>query len=338
MTLTELFESAVTQKASDIHLALGEPPFFRVAGLLLRQEFPVLDRANFEKLFDGILTVESWARLNAGIPVERPVVQGDLNFALIAFRAGEGLCATFRILPTEVPDIERIGEGAAELMQQFADTPRGLVLIAGPTASGKNTTASSIVDLINRTKAARIFVVEKGPNYRQRSKLGLITQIQVGLDFDSYERALEAVHNADLDVVTVDDIPTAEALRQIVILAETGHLVIANMHADSVTDVLRRLFHAAGSDAVALHRSLAQVLSYITVQRLFPRIDRTGRVPAYEWLAATAEVKQAILHGDLGRVVDLQASEAESQTLKAALDHLVAAGKITEEQAAPHRV
>ena len=339
MNLTELFESAVSQKASDIHLAVGEPPFFRIGGKLVRQELPVLDSPSLEKMLQGVLTPEAWARLNSGIPVERQFLQGDLSFSSVIFRSGgEGLCATFRIIQADVPSLEKIGEGAMELVQQIIDSRRGLVLIAGPTASGKNTTASAIAEAINQTKADRIFIVGKGPNYRHRSKQGMVTQLQVGLDFETYERALEALLAADLDVVTVDDIPTAEALRQIIILAETGHLVIANMHADSVTDVLRRLFHAAGGDALALHRSLAQNLIYITVQRLFQRANGTGRVPAYEWLAATPEVRQAILHGDLGRVVDLQASEPESQTLKKALDELVAAGKITEEQAAPHRV
>jgi twitching motility protein PilT len=257
---------------------------------------------------------------------------------MIAFRAAEsGFVATFRILIAEVPGLDKIGEGAMPLMEKIIDAHCGLVLIAGPMGSGKVTTASSIIETINATKVARIFAVSGSPFFTFRSKLSMVTQLYVGQDFESYESALEALGHADPDIIAVDDIPNGEALRQTVMLADKGHLVIANLHADSVTDVLRRLFDAARADAFALRRALSQSLYVITVQRLFARASGTGRVPAYEWCFATPAVKNAILHGDLDRVAHLQSSEPESRSLEATLSELVAEGKITEEAAGSYR-
>jgi twitching motility protein PilT len=336
MNLSKLFDEAVALKASDIHLATGEAPCLRIDGKLTRMDVPVLDNESFVALMETALTPRLWARVRAGTPVERTINQGDRNFSLIIFRASDsGYVGTFRILAAAVPDLETIGEGAEPIIEQILNARRGLVIIAGPTGSGKVTTASSIVDTINATKPARIFVVEGSTNFTFRSKMGLVTQLHVGQDFHTYERALEAAQHADPDVISVDDIPNAEALHQIVILAETGHLVIVNLHADSVPDVLRKLFEAASSEAFVLRRALSQNLVAITTQRLFGRANGAGRVPAYEWLFATPAVKNAILHGDLDRVTHLQSVEPECRTLEAALAELVAAGKITEEDASP---
>lgn len=338
MNLTTLFEEAVERKASDIHLATGDVPCLRISGKLTRMDLPALNPEEFVALMDPALTAEHWARISSGIPVERTINQGDRNFCLIAFRAADsGFAATFRILGAEVPSFEKISEGAEELMERIVNTPRGLVLIAGPTGSGKVTTADSIVERINLTKPNRIFVVETSPAYTFRSKMSMVTQLHVGADFESYERALEAAHHADPDVIVVDDIPNGEALRQIVILAETGHLVLANMHADSVIEVLRRVFEAANTEAIALRRALAQNLVAITTQRLFARANGEGRVPAYDWLWATSAVKSAILHGDMDRVMQLQSTEPECQTLETTLNSLVATGKITEQDTSAYR-
>ncbi len=338
MMITELFEEAVARKASDIHLATGEAPCLRISGDLIRLEKPALDRESMMDLLSPVVPQDSWARIHSGLSVDRSVHHGDLNFSLIVFRsADDGLAATFRIIPAEIPGLDIIGEGAPELMDIILKARRGLVLIAGPVMSGKGTSAASLLDAINATVAARIFVIDTSPSYGYKSKLGMVTQLRVGFDFDNYERALETAHLADPDVIYVNDIPTAEALRQTMILAETGHLVIANLHADSVTDVFKRLFHAAGGDAAALHEALAQSLIVVSVQRLFRRLDGTSRVPAYEWLSNTSAVKQALLAGDLGRIAELQRIEPESRSLDAALDQLVQSGNISDDMALPHR-
>ncbi len=336
MNLTTLFDEAVARKASDIHLSTGEVPCLRIAGDLVRLDCPALNHESFAALMEPTLTTDAWARIRAGQPVERTINLGDRNFSLIAFRIFDnGFAATFRIISAEVPNLDQIGEGAMELMETIAGSPRGLVLIAGPTGSGKVTTAGAIVQRINMTRSARVFVIANGPAFTFRSDKAMVTQISIGQDFQTYEAALEATHHADPDVIAVDDIPNSEALRQIVILAETGHLVLANIHADSVSDVLRKVFDAARTEAIPLRRALAQNLIAVTVQRLFTRANGPGRVPAYEWIVANNSVKSAILHGDLDRLNHLQSTDSQCRSLQATLEVLIEEGKVTLEDAAP---
>jgi len=339
MNLITLFEEAVSRKASDIHLATGEIPCLRIAGDLTRLDGKPLGAAEFQSLMEAALSAELGARLRSGISVERTISHGDHNFSLTAFRASDdGFVATFRILQSEVPALDQIGEGGEQLVEKLLQVKRGLVLITGPTGSGKTTALCSILEKLNETRPARIFMVERGgPYFSFRSKQGLVTQLHVGQDFETYEHALEVVHHVDPDVVATDDIPTAEALRQVMVLAETGHLVLANLHAESVTDALRKLFDAASGEAIALRRSLSQHLVAISVQRLLHRADRPGRVAAYEWISATPAITNAILHGDMDRVAHLQGSDPECRTLQTALADLVARGLITKESASEVR-
>jgi len=338
MTLTNLFEEAIQRNASDIHLASGESPRFRVAGELVSIDAPALEREGLASLLQSFMTVDAKVRLDAGMPVERTLVHEDFVFVGILFRSGDdGLAATFRILSNAIPTIDQIGEGADGLLREIADSVRGLVLVTGPTGSGKWTTACAVVDDINARRAARIFVIEGHPNYRFQSKRGLVSQIHIGQDVDSTTRALDIAHQADLDVILLEDLPTLESLRQALIVAETGHLVIANLHAESVTDALQRLFDSAGPEVEALRRALAQTLLAVTSQRLFPRADRPGRVPAYEWLRSTPAVRRAILGGDLAAIRELQSSEPNGRTANQAVDALLQGGLITEDLAEVNR-
>ena len=208
-----------------------------------------------------------------------------------------------------------------------------IVALTGPSGSGKWTTACSIVETINLEKLARIFVVGNHPSYRFESKKGMVTEIHVGQDCDSYDRALEIAHQADLDVVALDDIPTLETLRAALTLAATGHLVIANLHAVSPVEAVERLLESAGTEADALRRALSENLVAVTAQRLLPGVEG-GRAPAYEWIVNTPTIRQALQDGNLA---EAHAADPECRTLSAALDILVASGRITEETAAPHR-
>lgn len=322
MKLETLFELAASRKASDIHLATGEIPRLRIDRALVPLEEPV----DLAEALEPLLTPEANARLGARLPVERTVEHGDLAFVAIVFRVGDGgLAATFRILPKSIPSLDAIGEDALPLFRRLMAAPKGLVLIVGPTGSGKWTTACSFVDAINAERAVRIFVVETHPNLRFESKRSLVTQLHVGHDCESYVRALEIADQADIDVVALDDVPTLETLRQALVLAETGHLVVANFHATTPVEALERLIASAGPDEAALRQALADNLLAVTAQRLLPGIDGRGRVPLYEWIANSPRMKEALLDGDL---VEAQREDPESLTLDAARATLVAAGKI----------
>ena len=322
MTLETLFDEAARRRASDIHLVSGEAPRLRIDGELV----PLEGVADLPRLLEPLLTPEALARLGAGMPVERTLEHGDLAFVTIVFRVGErGLGVTFRMLSKGIPPLDTIGEDALPLFRRLMDAPRGLILIVGRTGSGKWTTACALVDAINAERAARIFVVEGHPALRFESRKGLVTQFHVGQDCDSYARALEIAYQADLDVVALDDIPTYETLRQALILADNGHLVVANMNAETAVQAVERLLESAGDETPALRRALAESLLAVTGQRLLPGLEGRGRVPLYEWIVNTPTIKAALLDGDL---TTAQAEDPECRTQAAALEALVAAGKV----------
>ncbi len=332
MNLEHLFDLAVEQKASDLHLMDGEIPRLRIAGSLLPIE---AERANVDQLLGPHLSADIMARIKAGKPHPKTLVRGDLAFHGICYRAGDGgISATFRIIAKAVPSLDRVGEGAQELFEKVVNLPRGLVLVVGPTGSGKTTTIFSLVERMNERLAARIFVISE-PAFIFESKKSLVTHLYVGQDCENYERGLDMVMKADLDVVALDDIPNLETLRQIMNLVSTGHVVIANLHATSAAEGIDRLIESAGFEGQALRRALAENLFVATAQRLLPGIEK-GRAPAYEWIYNSDTVRAAILGG--GDLVAAQLADPESRTLTQALDALVAGGRVTEESTAVHRL
>jgi twitching motility protein PilT len=334
MTLTSLFEEATERKASDIHLSTGEVPAVRISGDLVRLDRPPLSGDSMMKLMDEFFPPDVKARLDVGLSAERTLVHGELSFTGVAFRYDStGIAATFRIIKAGVPDLDQIAEGAIPFFEQLADNRHGLILITGPAGSGKWTTACSLVNRINATRPDRIFIVEAHPNYRFESQMGLVTRIHVGQDLDSYVTAFEVTHQADLDVIAVDDVPTSEILRALMILSETGHLVVANLHAESALDAIQRLLDGAAPTTDALRRSLARNLIAVTGQRLFRRQTEPGRVPAYEWITMSPTVREALIAGDIARVGQLQATETQCRSMGAALDALVQNGGILAEAA-----
>ncbi len=326
MNLTELFELATRRKASDLHFASGEPPRLRIDGELV----PLEETADMTALLDPFLTPDGNARLAAGLPVERTLVHGEFAFVGIAFRTSDaGIAATFRILPKAIPPFERIMEGAEPFFRGIADARRGLVLIVGPVGSGKWTTAGALVDTINAERSVRIFVATTHPGFLFESKRGMVTQVRVGQG-ESLAATLRLFQEADPDIVAMDDLPTHEDLRQALALADTGHLVIANLHADSPAQAILRLVESAGEEAPALRRALAENLLAVTAQRLLPRVGG-GRIPVYEWIANGPAVKEALLSG--GDLEGIQASDPGSRTLAPTVRDLYMSGRISLEDA-----
>src|SRR6185312_7937928 len=196
------------------------------------------------------------AKLESGHGAQRTWLHRDWSFHASIFRCGDAeIGASIRIVRKGVPALDKIAVGAEELFESFARQVRGLILISGETGSGKWTAACALADRINQSRADRIFIVESRTGYVFENVKSMVSQLRVGQDVDSYPRALEIALDSDLDVLAVDDIPTLETLRMALILAESGHLVIANTHADSAIDALQRLEESAGSQASALRRS-----------------------------------------------------------------------------------
>lgn len=329
MLLIDLFDEAIEHKASDIHLASGDSPRLRVDHGLVTMDKAVLDREGLERLLEPMLTPEARLRLEAGSAVEQTIVHREFGFVGIAFRFQDnGLAATFRVISNGIPTLDAVAGDALELFQQIANSPRGLVLIVGPTGSGKWTTACAIVEHINASRADRIFVVVDHPSYMLSSKKSMLTELHVGVDCESYERGMQIAHQSDLDVIALNDLPTLEAVRQAVIVAETGHLVIVNLHAEGCVDALARILSTAGPEDEALRRALAKNLIAVTSQKLLLKKDGSGRVPAYEYLRNTPEVADALVDGNLEELQRIIDSNSACRSMSVAVERLVADGKV----------
>ncbi|MDR3688788.1 MAG: ATPase, T2SS/T4P/T4SS family [Fimbriimonas sp.] len=338
MKLTEFFEIAIRQHASDIHLSTGEIPRIRIDGVLTALDLPRLEGTAMNELLTSYLSPESVIRVASGKAVERSVVHDGMTFTGIAFRGGDDrLAVTFRVLAKAVPELKYISEGADSFWREIMKLPNGLVIVAGPVNSGKWTTVCSLIEEINATIAARLFVIEAHPNYRFESKQGLVTQFHVGEDCESYGAAMEIAHQADLDVLAIDDVSSTEALRQALVLAETGHLVLANLHATSIPEAIDRLANSLDLDPMTARMRLARNLKAVSVQRLIPRNDRPGRIAVYEWIRVTPPVKQAIIAEDSAGLNRLQASDPECRSLEQALDDLVQSDTISRDAAMSHQ-
>lgn len=327
MNLSDLFNLALDRKASEIHLAAGGAPRLRLAGDLVALDEPTEEGALMAEAFGP----EDRSRLAAGLPTERTIIHGDMLFVGIAFRtAGDRVAATFRLLPKSVPSFERIMEGAEPFFQSLAERRRGLILVAGPVGSGKTTTALALTDRINAERAARILVVSDGASHVFENRKGLVSHIRIGQECESYERAFRIALGAGVDILTTDDLPTYEALRQALLLVDAGALVIANLHAPSPVEAIERLVASAGEEAPALRRSLAENLVAVTAQRLLPRVGG-GWIPVYEWIQNGPRMREALLAGeDLAKV---QAEDPGSRTLGPTVRDLYMSGRISLEEA-----
>jgi len=346
MDLDTLLAEATALKASDIHLAYGQPPVYRVGGELRRREgTPALDTEAMDALILPALPEPQRLTLQEGIAasVEATLAREEtsLSYQLMAFRAQGRITATIRLLSQQIPTLEKIGGDARDVLERVAKEPRGLILFTGPTGSGKQTTASVVIETINLERCERIFVIEESPYFTFESKQSVVTTLYIGQDFDSYERAAQTIlRGADPDVVLFNDLPTLESVRQALLLAETGHLVFASLQGESAVGVVTELIQAFPEPRDPVRSLLSRTLVAVFNQRLMARADRRGRVAAYEILLGTPTVREALRNGAAAETFQAAIADgrdAGMQTLQGAIDALLAAGTISEETAAQHR-
>ena len=350
LTLESLLAAAARAKASDVHLVAGLPPVFRVNGQLLQYQSdkPPLDEATVEALVLPALSETARATLTSyDSPTAEAVVtlpqHENLDFSLLVFRAKGGLAATIRIVSQHIPTLDEIGGDKAALLRDLSHTKRGLILFTGPTGSGKMTTAASFLDHINTHRSERIYVLEEIAGYSFRAKHSLISTLTIGQEYDSYERAAQTLmRGADPDIVLFSDLPTLDAVRQALILADTGHLVIAVLHGESAAQTVVDLMESfEKAQPGPLRAQFARSLVAVWNQRLLVRASGQGRTPVYEILTVTPAIQRHIVNG--ASAADLQtamesAPESDQQwPLSAALDALVASGDVSESVADQYR-
>ena len=293
MDIEELLRKTVTSKASDLHLTVGAPPTIRLHGEMQPLPYPELTRDTLRTMLIGILNGDQQNRFEAAHDLDFSIEIPNLaRFRCNFFvgRRGEG--AVFRVIPTEIKSFEALG--LPPVLAELAREERGLVLVTGPTGSGKSTTLAAMVDLINSERNAHILTVEDPIEFVHPHKKCLVNQREVKVHTESFASALRAALREDPDVILVGEMRDLETISLAVSAAETGHLVFGTLHTSSAAQTVDRIIDVFPPHQQSQIRTqLSESLQGVIAQTLVPRIGG-GRVAALEIMTTTAAVKNLI--------------------------------------------
>jgi len=330
-----LLEEVIKKKASDLHLQVGLPPMLRVDGALM----PVpsaesLTEESIEALIFAILDEDQKQILLKDKEFDFSFAFGDLGrFRVNAFHERGNLAAALRLIPNELLTLEQLG--LPPIVSKFADYPRGLVLVTGPTGSGKSTTLAAMIHKINSERAAHIITIEDPIEFTHKSKKSVIVQREVHYDTYSFSAALRSSLREDPDVVLIGEMRDLETIAAAITIAETGHLVFATLHTNSAAQSIDRMIDVFPPHQQPQIRSqLANILMAICSQRLIPTIGG-GRIASAEIMVATPAVRNIIREGKSHQLEAVIQTGAEfgMQSMDKTLINLIHNGSITYDEA-----
>lgn len=330
-----LLDDVIKRKASDLHIQVGLPPMLRIDNDLV----PVTDATplteeTVENLIFSILDEEQKQILLKDKEYDFSFAYGDLGrFRVNAFHERGNLAAAFRLIPNEIPTIQSLG--LPPIVEKFADYPRGLVLVTGPTGSGKSTSLAAIINKINFEQARHIITIEDPIEYTHTSKKSIIVQREVHYDTYSFSAALRSALREDPDVVLLGEMRDLETIASAITIAETGHLVLATLHTNSASQSIDRMIDVFPPHQQAQIRAqLANILMAICSQRLIPVIGG-GRIAAAEILIANPAVRNIIREGKSHQLEAVIQTGAEfgMQSMDHTLVSLIKSGTISYDEA-----
>ena len=340
--LTELLQTCVAQGVSDLHLSSGQPPFFRSNGKLIRNEQrPALSAADLLSIASSLVgrDLSEWSKG----AIDGATTESGGRFRFNIFRKQETTAIAIRRLEERIRTLDELG--LPDSLYDLADLKDGLVIVAGPTGSGKSTTLATLIDRINRQQQSHIITIEDPIEYIHPPQKSLVNQRQIGIDSDSFDDALVASLRQDPDVILVGEIRELETIRTAITAAETGHLVFASVHAPDCMGVIERIVSVFPSEEQAgVRRQLALVLKSVVAQHLMvadgPAVvadeksggrDIARRVLASEIMRVNSAIANLIASGKSAQILSLIESGSASgmRTLDQNLAELVHRGMIS---------
>jgi twitching motility protein PilT len=335
-----LLEEVVKKKASDLHLQVGIPPMLRVDGELVAVAgADVLNDEAVETLIYATLDEDQKQILLKDKEFDFSFAFGDLGrFRVNAFHERGNLAAALRLIPNEILSIEQLG--LPSVLSKFANYPRGLVLITGPTGPGKSTTLAAIIHRINLEQARHIITIEDPIEYTHKSIKSIIVQREVHYDTYSFSAALRSVLREDPDVVLIGEMRDLETIANAITIAETGHLVLATLHTNSASQSIDRMIDVFPPyQQPQIRAQLSNILMAICSQRLIPALGG-GRIAAAEILIATPAVRNIIREGKTHQLEAVIQTGAEygMQQMDKTLSQLIHAGTISYDEARNYAV
>lgn len=334
-SINDLLQIAMNYDASDLHITVDIPPVVRVNGILKHLGDKNVQRETVIKYTQEIMTDSQFAEFEKNGELDFSYsVPGFGRFRINAYhqRGSYGLAA--RVIPFNIPTFEDLR--LPQIVQEFANLEKGLIIVTGPTGSGKSTTLASIIDLINNTKNRHIMTLEDPIEYLHRHKKSIVNQREVGFDTYSFANGLRAALRQDPDVILVGEMRDLETIATAVTAAETGHLVLATLHTSSAPQTIDRIIDVfPPHQQQQIRIQLAGTLQAVIAQQLIPRLDGKGRVAGIEILVATPAVRNQIREAKSHQIFSSMqtGSRFGMKTMDNALMELYQSGLISLEEA-----
>jgi twitching motility protein PilT len=336
VSMEELLRETTEKQVSDLHLSAGEPPLLRLHGDLQRTDRPPLSPSDVSDLVNSIMSVDQRKQFEAEHEVDFSCeLPGKGRFRVNVFVQSRGPAAVLRAIPTEIPSLDSLGLPA--ILRDLCERDRGLVLVTGPTGSGKSTTLASMIDVINETWDAHILTIEDPIEFVHRPKRCLINQREVGPHTGSFANALRSALREDPDVILIGEMRDLETIALALTAAETGHLVFGTLHTSSAPKTVDRIIDVfpAGQQS-QIRTMLSESLEAVVAQSLLKK-KGGGRVAACEILIGVPAVRNLIREGKLHQIASsMQTGQRVGmQTLDMALADLVKRGLVEASEASP---
>ena len=333
--LNDYLFDVVDKGASDLHITVGVPPMVRLHGKVQALEYPKLTPTVTRELIYDILTNEQRQRLENDWELDFAyMLPGTARFRVNIYFQRGSLGAAFRTVPHEIMSFKDLGLPKA--IKDMTEKPRGLILVTGPTGSGKSTTLASMIDRINETRHEHIMSVEDPIEFLHSHKKCVVNQREVNQDTKSFAAALKHVLRQDPDVILVGEMRDFETIQLAVTAAETGHLVFGTLHTQDAPQTVDRVIDVFPSHQQSQIRTqLANALQGVITQTLLPKRDGKGRVPACEILSPTPGLRNLIREGKTHQIYSAMqtGSKFGMQTMDAALVELLRKGLVSREEA-----
>jgi len=334
-TIQDILRVAAEKKSSDIHLAVESPPGFRINGELMTAGATNLTREDTKQLAYSMMTQDQQQRFEELGELDFSYsISGVGRFRVNCFKQRGSVGLVIRLIPFTVPAFESLR--LPPVIMDFAKLHSGLVVVTGPTGSGKSTTLASMIDYINSTRRCHIITLEDPIEYLHRHKKSLVNQREVGADTQSFAAALRSVLRQDPDVILVGELRDLETISTALTAAETGHLVFSTLHTNDSTQTVDRMIDVFPSHQQQQIRVLlSAVLQGVVAQQLLPKADGTGRVASIEVLVATSAIRNLIREAKSHQIYTSIQTGAKygMQTMDKALLELYQAGLITYDEA-----